>query len=87
MAIIGNHSVFEAKCVVQQYNSKTGELIWGEGNYRMQVNVWDGEEDDNSDIYQIRVYDKDGVVYHEAGYDPYGYLMGGNIVIHIDKKN
>ena len=86
MAIIGNHSFFEAKCVVQQYNSKTGELYWGEGNYRMRVDVWDGEEDGNTDVYQIRVYDKNGIVYHEAGFDPYGHLMGGNIVIHIDKK-
>ena len=86
MAIIGNHSVFEAKCVVQQYNSETGELIDSEGNYRLQIDVWDGEEDGNTDVYQIRVYDKNGIVYHEAGFDPYGHLMGGNIVIHIDKK-
>ena len=86
MAIFDNHSYFEAKCVVQRYNSETGELEWGEGNYRMRIDVWDGEEDDNTDVFQIRVYDKNGIVYYEAGFDPYGHLMGGNIVIHIDKK-
>ena len=86
MAIIDNHSIFEAKCVVQKYNSKTGVLIWSEGNYLMQVDVWDGKEDGNTDVFQITVYDKYGIVYHEAGFNPYGYLIGGNIVIHTDKK-
>ena len=86
MAIMDNHSIFEAKCVVQKYNSKTGELIESEGNYRMQIDVWDGKDDDSTDVFQIRVYDKDGIVYHEAGFEPYGFLGGGNIVIHIDEK-
>ena len=86
MAIIGNHSFFEAKCVVQQYNSKTGELVWSEGNYRLRVDVWDEDKDGGVDVFQIRVYDKIGLIYHEAGFDPLGILQGGNIVIHIDKK-
>jgi len=86
MAIIGNHSFFEAKCVVQKYNSKTGELRWSEGNYLMRIDVWDEYNDEGDDVYQIRVYDKIGQVYHEAGFDPFGFLQGGNIVIHVDDK-
>ncbi len=35
---------------------------------------------------QIRVQDKNGVVYPEAGVDPLGELQGGNIVIHDERK-
>jgi hypothetical protein len=86
MAIDGNHSCFEAKCTVQQFNSRTGELVWDEGNYQLRIDVWDGEEDGEPDEFQIRVYDKNGVVWHEAGFDPRGYIQGGNIVIHRDKE-
>ncbi|MFX1365501.1 MAG: PKD domain-containing protein [Promethearchaeota archaeon] len=86
MAIIGNHSFFEAKCVVQKYNSKTGELAWSEGNYRMRVDVWDEYNDEGDDVFQIKVYDKIGQIYHRAGFDPLGILQGGNIVIHTDDK-
>ena len=87
MAIVGSHSFFEAKCVVQQYNSETGEMLWDEGNYNLRIDVWDNaEEEEVDDVFQIRVYDKNGLLYYEAGFDPYGFLQGGNIVIHIDEK-
>jgi hypothetical protein len=86
MAIEGNHAFFEAKCTVQQVNSETGVVIWDEGNYQLRVDVWDGEEEGDVDVFQIRVYDKDGVVWYEAGFDPMGYLEGGAIAIHTDKK-
>ena len=83
MAIDGNHSFFETKSTVQVYNSETNELIWDEGNYQMRIDVWDGEE---VDLFQIRIYDKNGIVWHEAGFDPLGVLEGGNITIH-SKEN
>ena len=83
MAIEENHAFFEGKAVVKMFNSKTGELVWAENNYQFRVDVWDNE--DGPDVYQIRVYDKDGLVYHEAGFEPLGYLGGGNIAIHKDK--
>ena len=83
MAIDGDHAFFEAKCVVQQYNSITGELLWSEGNYNFRVDVWDN---DGTDVYQIHVYDKIGLVYYEAGFDPLGFLQGGNIVIHTRRE-
>jgi len=86
MAIEGNHAYFEAKCLIQKYNPATGELIWSEDNYKFRVDVWDTDSYGGIDIYQIRVWDKNGVVYHEAGFNPIGRLQGGNIVIHDVKK-
>lgn len=80
-----NHAYFEAKCVVQKYNPETEELVWDEGNYKFRVDVWDNDGDGGVDVYQIRVLDKNGVPFHEAGFDPLGELQGGNIVIH-DKR-
>jgi len=81
-----NHACFEAKCVVQKYNPETEELEWAEGNYKFRVDVWDSDGNEGIDIYQIRVLDKNGVVFHEAGFDPFGCLQGGNIVIHDKRK-
>jgi hypothetical protein len=88
MAIIRaeNYSIFEAKCVVQKYNSLTGELVWDEGNYQMTVEVWDEDKEGGVDVFQIKIFDKIGLVFHEAGYDPYGILQGGQIVIHTDEE-
>jgi hypothetical protein len=87
MAIVGNHSFFEAKCVVEQYIADTDVLVWSEGNYLVRVDVWDNADNDNlEDVFQIRVYNKQGLIFFEAGFDPYGTLLGGNIVIHIDKE-
>ncbi len=86
LAIDGNHAYFEAKCVVQKYNPATEELVWDEGNYKFRVDVWDNDSDGGVDIYQILVRDKNGVIFHEAGFDPLGELQGGNIVIHDERK-
>ncbi len=86
LAIDGNHAYFEAKCVVQKYNPATGELVWDEGNYKFRIDVWDNDSDGGIDIYQILVRDKNGVLCHEAGFDPSGELQGGNIVIHDERK-
>ena len=82
LAIQDDHAFFEGKCVVQIYNTATGELIWSEGNYKFRIDAWNNSPSGGIDIYQIRVRDKIGVVFHEAGFDPLGELQGGNIVIH-----
>jgi len=88
MAIISadNYTIFEAKCNIKQVNCTTGEIVWEEGNYRLIIEAWDHSNEGKGDIIQIRVLDKIGLIYYEAGFDPYGHLMGGNIVIHIDEK-
>jgi hypothetical protein len=86
MAIYEDHAFFEGKCTVQKYNSETGELLWDEGNYQFRVDVWDTDESGGIDVYQIRILNKDGIVFHEVGFNPLGYLGGGNIAIHLEKK-
>ena len=87
MAIIENNAFFEAKCVVEQYDAETDELIWSEGNYLVRVDVWDNEDNEGlEDVFHIRVYDKQGLVYYESGFDPYGFLQGGSIIIHTEKE-
>ena len=82
LAIENTRAYFEGKCTIQMYNPATGELVWSNGNYTFRVDTWDNSTTGGIDIYQIRVLDKNGVIYHMAGFNPYGYLQGGNIVIH-----
>jgi hypothetical protein len=82
LAIDNTHAYFESKCTVQMYNPATGEVVWSTGNYTFRVDALDNNKPGGTDVYQIRVLDKNGVVFHEAGFNPYGYLQGGNIVIH-----
>lgn len=86
LAIESTHAYFEGKCVIQKYNPATEELVWAEGNYKFRVDVWDNNPAGGIDVYQIRVLDKNGVLYHQAGFDPLGNLQGGNIVIHDERR-
>ncbi|MBN2228585.1 MAG: hypothetical protein JW779_03255 [Candidatus Thorarchaeota archaeon] len=86
MAIEEDHAFFEGRCTIQKYNSETGELLWDVGNYQFRVDVWDVDESGGIDVYQIRVLDKNGLVFHEIGFAPIGYLGGGNIAIHLEKE-
>lgn len=86
LAIKDGHAYFEGKCTVQKYNPETGELVWAEGNYQFRIDVWDNRQTEEPDIYQIRILDKDGILFHEAGFNPPGDLQGGNIVIHKRKE-
>ena len=52
----------------------------------LRIEVWDHSQDGKDDVFQLTVYDKIGLIYHLAGFDPYGILGGGNIIIHIDEK-
>ncbi|MFX1315255.1 MAG: PKD domain-containing protein [Promethearchaeota archaeon] len=79
-----NYSIFEARCNLKKIDSITGAIVWEEGNYRLTIEVKDNSKDGKNDVFQLRVHDKIGLIFHEAGYDPYGILQGGNIIIHID---
>jgi hypothetical protein len=82
LAIDNTHASFQGKCTVQMYDPSTGQLIADNGNYTFRVDAIDNNAAKGMDVYQIRVLDKNGVLYHEAGFNPYGYLQGGNIIIH-----
>ena len=81
MAIIDNHAYFEAHCSIMQFNLRTWEVIWHNEGYTLKVDAWDNGCN-GDDVFQLRIYDTYGLVWHEAGFNPFGYLEGGNIRIH-----
>jgi len=82
--IDGNHAFFEAECRISQH--KHGKhwkhwKHWSGETYRIRVDVWDNKKSHEDDVIQIRIFDKNGLVEYEAGFDPYGYLVRGNIKV------
>ncbi|MHA2152230.1 MAG: Ig-like domain-containing protein [Candidatus Thorarchaeota archaeon] len=80
----GNHAFFEAECRIGQY--KHGKhwrhwKHWSGETYRIRVDVWDNKKSHEDDVFQIRIFDKNGLVEYEAGFDPYGYVIRGNIKV------
>jgi hypothetical protein len=67
--IEGNHAFFEAICTIYQINLDTCEKV-ELGDYRIRIDVWDVKRRCRSDIFQMRVYDKNGMVVYEVGFDP-----------------
>jgi len=82
LAITDNHAFFEAKCFIVQLNFRTCEFQYSDDSYTVKVDAWDNDCDGGVDVFQMRVYDENGLIWHEAGYEPYGYLVCGNIRIY-----
>ncbi|MGY5854092.1 MAG: Ig-like domain-containing protein, partial [Candidatus Thorarchaeota archaeon] len=76
-----NHGFFEANSTISQYNFKTHERIRSDERYRVRVDVFDNRKNHEKDVFQIRVYDNLGLVEYEAGFDPFGYILKGCIVV------
>lgn len=81
MTFAGNHTYFEGTCTVQRYNPTTGELVTDTEVYQFRVEAWDNTASGQPDVYQIQVTDSKGAVFHEAGFNPFGYIQGGNIIV------
>ncbi|MFW9787566.1 MAG: Ig-like domain-containing protein [Candidatus Thorarchaeota archaeon] len=86
LAIVDNHAYFEATVSILQFNFKTFECLWSAENHVIKVDAWDNDCTGEEDVFQMRVYDENGLLWHEAGFNPYGYLEGGNIRIHRREK-
>ena len=71
-----NKASFQGKANVKTYDPATGVTTDLGGNFTFVVKVVDNGS--SGDTYQITVYDKDGLLYHQAG--P-AALSGGNIVV------
>lgn len=82
MTIAENHTYFEGICTVQRYNPATGELVTDTALFQFRADAWDNSLSGQPDIYQIRITDSKGVVFHEAGFNPFGYIQGGNVIIY-----
>jgi hypothetical protein len=83
----GNHAFFEATCVICYCDRDDREGGRLEGTYTLRIDVWINAEGRcrPRDVFQILVFDENGQIWHEAGFDPYGVLQGGNIVIHAPR--
>lgn len=86
-AVDGNHAFLEATCVVCYWDRCGKEGGHLPGAYSLRIDVWINAEGHRRprDVFQIRVYDENGRVWHEAGFDPYGVLQGGNILLHAPR--
>ncbi len=87
LAIEEEHAFFEGTGFIVKLNLRTGCLIWTNEEYMFRIDVWDKGKRGREDVFQIRILDPHGIVYHENGFDHSGNLGGGNITIHYSKKN
>jgi hypothetical protein len=77
----GNHAFFEAECRISQYKHGKHWKHWSGETYIIRVDVWDNKKLHEDDVIQIRIFDKNGLVEYEVGFDPYGFLVRGNIKV------
>jgi hypothetical protein len=85
-SIDGNHAFFEATCTIYQYNKDTKERIQLDDTFRLRIDVWDIKRRCGDDIFQIRVYDGNGLVVHEFGFDPQDEMVWGKIMVHKSRR-
>jgi hypothetical protein len=83
-AVDGNHAFLEATCVICYSNrcGRHGGRL--EGTYSLRIDVWINAEGHRRprDVFQIQVFDENGQIWHEAGYDPYMSPRRGNHRFH-----
>jgi VCBS repeat-containing protein len=81
LVIDGNHAYFEAKCDIVRLSYHKCKSYRVDGTFTVRVDVWDNHGRHAKDIFQIRIFDSSGQVWHEAGFNPMGYVHGA-VVIH-----
>lgn len=75
---------FSGRVTVQKIDRATGEVVGSFGNYRMTVDVWDGDllTPRAADRYGITVIDTQGQVWHQVGaINAPAQVGGGNVAI------
>jgi len=82
----GSHAFFEVNCTISGFNFKTWEMFGSDEKYLARIDVFDNKRKPERDVFQIRIYDNLGLVEYEAGFDPYGYLANGCIVVTHGRK-
>jgi len=76
-----NNATFEVNCAISRYNFETHTKICSDEVYRARIDVFDSPESRKKDIFQMQIFDGIGLVEYEAGFDPYGYLARGHIIV------
>ncbi len=85
-SIDGKHAFFEATCTIYQYNTETRERTQLDDRYRLRIDVWDIKRRCGDDIFQIRIYDGNGLVVYEVGFDPQDELIWGKIMVNTCRR-
>jgi len=83
----GNHGFFEANGTISRYNFRTHEKVCSDERYRIRVDVFDNKRNHERDVFQIRVFDNLGQLEYEAGFDPFGYILRGCIVVRHGRRH
>jgi len=82
-----NHAFFEANSTISQYNFRTHKTVRSEERYRVRIDVFDNRKNHEKDVFQIRVFESSGLIEYEAGFEPFGYLLRGCIVIKHGRRH
>ncbi|MGY5872804.1 MAG: Ig-like domain-containing protein [Candidatus Thorarchaeota archaeon] len=75
------HAFFEASVRISRYNFETHEKDCSDDEFKARIDAFDNRNNHEEDVFQIRVFNILGLVEHEVGYDPFGYLLKGCIVV------
>jgi VCBS repeat-containing protein len=79
MVIDENYALLEAKCVIRQIGCRCHWHSYPEVFY-LRIEIWDNGYG-RSDVFRIQIFRESGELFHEAGFDPPGNLLCGNIQI------
>ncbi|MFX1483357.1 MAG: Ig-like domain-containing protein [Promethearchaeota archaeon] len=75
----GNHAFFEAVGRINEYNFHWHRHHCPTETFTFRVDAWDNKKSHEDDVFQIRVLNKNGLIKYQAGFEPFGYLIHGNI--------
>lgn len=81
-----NNATFEANCTINRYNFETHTKICSDEIYRARIDVFESQNRREKDVFQMRIFDGIGLVEYEAGFDPYGYLVRGHIIVNPGRR-
>jgi hypothetical protein len=81
-------ATLEGKSTIQINRASDGSVLFSDGNSTFSATVTDSGQSSGIgvDAYQLRVYDKNGVLYKQIGIPTPELLKGGNVVIHGNVK-
>ena len=82
----GTHAFFEANCTISGFNFKTWRIIGSHEKYLVRIDVFDNKRSPERDVFQIRIHNNLGLLEYEAGFEPFGYLLNGCIVVKQGRK-
>jgi hypothetical protein len=85
-SVDGNHAFFEATCTIKQYNLDTKEKVYLDDSFRLRIDVWDYKRRCGSDVFQIQIYNENGLVVYEFGFDPQDEMTWGRIMIKTSRR-